>query len=138
MSRKIEDLEPETRKRCKLLMDWCYSQGYNVFLTSTKRTHEEQQALYDQGRYKPGKIVTNAKAGQSWHETGRAFDFAFHDGKGGATWVGPWEKIATYAATLGLQWGGNFKRLGDRDHFQYTAGLTLADAIKLEDQRNLA
>ena len=36
------------------------------------RTYAESDALYAQGRTKPGKIVTNAKAGQSYHNFGLA------------------------------------------------------------------
>mgnify|MGYP006352692305 CR=1 FL=1 len=139
MSRRIEDLEPQTRVKCHALLNWCYSQGINVFLTSTKRTHDEQHKLFCIGRFgDKKKIVTNADSYHSWHETGRAFDLAFHDGKGGATWVGPWEKIADHAKTLGLEWGGGWKRLADRDHFQYTGRLTLTAALLEEDRRTTA
>lgn len=36
------------------------------------RTFEEQEAIYAQGRTKPGKIVTNARGGQSYHNFGLA------------------------------------------------------------------
>jgi len=36
------------------------------------RTIEQQDALYAQGRTKPGKVVTNAKGGQSYHNWGLA------------------------------------------------------------------
>ena len=38
------------------------------------RSPEQQQALYNQGRTSPGKIVTNAKSGQSAHEYYAAVD----------------------------------------------------------------
>ena len=34
------------------------------------RTFAQQNALYAQGRITPGKIVTKAKGGQSWHNFG--------------------------------------------------------------------
>lgn len=40
--------------------------------THTLRTFSEQDALFAQGRTKPGKIVTNAKAGLSYHNYGLA------------------------------------------------------------------
>jgi peptidoglycan L-alanyl-D-glutamate endopeptidase CwlK len=40
----------------------------------TLRTIAEQNELYAQGRTKAGKIVTNAKGGQSYHNYGLAFD----------------------------------------------------------------
>ncbi len=49
------------------------------FITCTYRSNEEQDKLYAQGRTSPGKIVTNAKAGQSKHNSNpsKAFDIAF-------------------------------------------------------------
>jgi peptidoglycan L-alanyl-D-glutamate endopeptidase CwlK len=133
MSRLIEDLEPETQVKCAELLS-----KFPIFLTSTKRTHDEQHQLWCIGRFgDKRKKVTNAKAYQSWHETGRAFDIAFHDGKGGATWEGPWEEVAQYAKTLGLEWGGDWKKFPDKPHFQYTGGLTLLAAMLEEDRRNL-
>jgi len=40
------------------------------------RTFEEQDAIYAQGRTKPGKVVSYAKAGQSYHNYGLAIDFS--------------------------------------------------------------
>lgn len=60
-----------------------YAQKYpsdpQPFLTSTHRTAAEQDALYAIGRTVKGKIVTNAKAGQSPHNKypSAAFDIAF-------------------------------------------------------------
>ncbi len=45
----------------------CRKDGIDVLITCTFRTHTDQEALYAQGRTKPGKIVTNARAGQSSH-----------------------------------------------------------------------
>jgi peptidoglycan L-alanyl-D-glutamate endopeptidase CwlK len=41
-----------------------------------RRTMEEQTALYSLGRSAPGRIVTKAKAGESYHNYGLAFDWA--------------------------------------------------------------
>ena len=43
-------------------------------ITQALRTWDEQEELYAQGRTKKGKIVTNAKAGYSWHNYGLAID----------------------------------------------------------------
>ena len=40
----------------------------------TYRSFDEQNHLYAQGRTKPGKIVTYAKGGQSYHNFGLAFE----------------------------------------------------------------
>jgi len=40
-----------------------------------RRTMEEQTALFAIGRSAPGKIVTKARAGESYHNYGLAFDW---------------------------------------------------------------
>jgi peptidoglycan L-alanyl-D-glutamate endopeptidase CwlK len=56
-----------------------YPNDPQPFITCTYRSNEEQNRLYSQGRTTPGKIVTNAKAGQSKHNSlpSKAFDIAF-------------------------------------------------------------
>src|SRR5690606_12092414 len=39
------------------------------------RTHEQQAFLYAQGRDRPGRVVTNARAGESAHNYGCASDW---------------------------------------------------------------
>ena len=54
----------------------CYDE-HKIYIRITQglRTIQEQNDLYALGRTKPGKIVTNAKGGYSWHNFGLAFDF---------------------------------------------------------------
>lgn len=52
-----------------------YPNDPQPFLTCTFRSNEEQTELYAQGRTKPGKIVTQAKAGQSAHNYNPSFAF---------------------------------------------------------------
>jgi peptidoglycan L-alanyl-D-glutamate endopeptidase CwlK len=88
------------------------------------RTVEEQQALFAQGRTKPGKKVTNCDGvrKKSNHQAssdglGRAVDCAFvKDGK--VVWEGPWEKYGAAARAEGLIWGGDWKGLIDRPHIE--------------------
>jgi peptidoglycan LD-endopeptidase CwlK len=101
------------------------------------RTYEEQDALYAQGRTKPGNKVTNAPGGSSWHNFGLAVDLV-EDGdtdKAGMQWS--WSngadflKIGNYSKECGLEWGGFWKSLKDYPHVELTMGLTLADAREL-------
>lgn len=94
--------------------------GYQIVLASGTRTMEEQRALYDQGRTKSGKIVTNAQAGDSAHNFGLAFDFAFGNAFGRPTWPedGPWAAVAAIGKQLGLVWGGDWKTFKDRPHLE--------------------
>jgi len=48
--------------------------GATAEVLSGLRSYQQQAALYAQGRTKPGKIVTNARPGSSWHNYGLAID----------------------------------------------------------------
>lgn len=124
-SRKIEDLHPVVADIAAEFLQQCEDSGIHVILTATLRTFAEQDDLYAQGRTKPGKIITNAKGGDSMHNYGIAFDCApVVDGQ--AVWndMDLWEKIAAIGEALGLVWGGRWK-MRDLPHFQHTAGQTL-------------
>lgn len=94
------------------------------------RSPARQQGLYEQGRSKPGKRVTAAKAWESWHNYGLAVDVALF--KAGV-WSWDFEpvKIAPYFQGEGLRWGGP----GDAPHFDYHGGvlISVAEAI-VKDQ----
>lgn len=92
--------------------------GIDLKITFGFRTFKEQQDLYDQGRTKPGKIVTKAKPGQSFHNYGLAIDVVpIVNGK--ADWESKhWNKIGEIGQVCGFEWGGGWKFV-DRPHFQY-------------------
>ncbi len=129
MSRDIADLAPCMRPAATEFVAQCLAVGLPVLITQTHRTDEEQQRLYDQGRTTPGKIVTNAKPGDSPHNPvkgfpGLAFDIAFRVLEtGGVTWEEPrpggWEEAGRIAESLGLVWGGRWKKFPDRPHFEW-------------------
>ena len=91
----------------------CLDQGIIVEIGETLRTVKEQDALYEQGRTKPGPIVTNAKGSSysSQHQWGIAFDFFLKmdiNGNGAVTddafndSTGMFERAASVAEKLGL------------------------------------
>jgi hypothetical protein len=88
------------------------------------RTNAEQDALYAKGRTAPGKPVTQALGGQSYHNHGLAFDVVplNPDGKT-PNWNAPISPYAPIAQALGFEWGGNWKN-EDKPHFQWTYGYT--------------
>ena len=99
------------------------------------RTFAEQDALYAQGRTKPGKKVTNAKGGQSIHNYGLAVDIVLIlDGKT-ASWdeksdfdrdqQSDWIEVVTEFKRAGFSWGGDWRSFKDMPHFEKTKGLTL-------------
>ena len=127
-SRNIHDLHPAVRAMAQNMIDACLSVGITLLVTSTYRDHASQQALYNQGRTTPGAKVTNARPGQSWHNWRCAFDVVplVH---GKAIWADQelWDKIGEIGEACGLEWAGRWKSFKEMPHFQYTAGLTLAD-----------
>lgn len=97
------------------------------------RTIKEQNDLYAQGRTKPGKIVTNAKGGSSFHNYGIAFDFALlYDKDGNGSFETPvwdekdphWKEVVKAFEAKGWFWGGNFSKLHDAPHLEKKFGFT--------------
>lgn len=127
-SRNIADLHPKVQTLCKRFIEMCKSQGIDVIITSTYRDFASQDALFAQGRTKPGKKVTNARAGQSYHNFRCAFDFVpIVNGK--AMWndTGLFTKCGEIAELVGLEWAGRWTKFKEMAHCQYTGGLTLKD-----------
>jgi peptidoglycan LD-endopeptidase CwlK len=72
------------------------------------RSIAEQNELYAQGRKKPGKIVTNARGGYSYHNFGLAFDIAIQNDDGSLCWSVAdtrWKTAGVIGKSLGLEWG---------------------------------
>jgi peptidoglycan L-alanyl-D-glutamate endopeptidase CwlK len=101
--------------------------GAIVKIISGNRTYAEQDALYAQGRTKPGRIVTNARAGYSNHNWGTAWDVGvFKDGK--YLDESPlYKSLGKIGQSLGLEWGGAWARIVDEPHFEVKTGLTMAE-----------
>lgn len=108
-------------------------QGFKLRVYSGFRSFVEQGDLYEQGRSKPGKIVTNAKPGKSLHNYGLAFDLVeIKDGK--ALWENPnWGKIGEMGKLFGFSWGGDWKMtdLVDKPHFENRFGKTTGEYLAL-------
>lgn len=127
-SRKLEDLHPKVAKLCDQFIRKCKSQNIDILITSTYRDHASQNALYAQGRTAPGKKVTNAKAGQSFHNWKCAFDFVpIVNGKPNWNDTALFTKCGEIAESVGLEWAGRWKTFKELAHCQYTGGLTLKD-----------
>ena len=127
-SRKLEDLHPKVKKLCEDFIASCDKQGIDILITSTYRDGESQNELYSQGRTKPGRIVTNARAGQSYHNWRVAFDFVpLVFGKPVWNDVALFTKCGEIAELVGLEWAGRWKKFKELAHCQYTNGLSLQD-----------
>ncbi|MEK4060969.1 MULTISPECIES: M15 family metallopeptidase [Paenibacillus] len=133
--KRLIGLHPVVVAATLALIERSYARGVNIVITQGLRTIEEQDALYAQGRTKPGPIVTNAKGGTSYHNFGLAVDFALllPDEKqvswdlkrdGDADGMGDWTEVVQEAKALGFEWGGDFISIKDAPHFQMAFGLT--------------
>ena len=127
-SRNLDDLHPLVKAKAEAFVAACADAGIDVLITSTYRDAESQNALYAQGRTLPGKRVTNAKAGQSWHNWRCAFDFVpLVAGKAQWNDSALFKRCGELAESVGLEWAGRWTRFKEMAHCQYTGGLTLAD-----------
>lgn len=119
--RDITLCHPRLQKLAAELVEECSRQGLKIAIGETLRTVEEQEALYAQGRTKPGSIVTNVRGSSysSYHQWGTAFDFYRNDGKGAYNESGNFfGRVGLIGVALGLEWGGNWKSIVDKPHFQ--------------------
>ena len=106
----------------------------------TLRTFAEQDAIYAQGRTKPGKIVTKAKAGLSYHNYGLAIDIVLIINGKTASWdikgdfdgdgKADWQEIVTIFKQFGWESGIDWKFV-DAPHFQKTFGYSVKQLLAL-------
>lgn len=146
---RIETAHPKLRKELKadyLAANNLLGKGVRLRFASVFRSAKEQNALYAIGRTKPGRKVTNAKGGESFHNYGLAFDIVLlydNDGNGTfetASWdtlrdgdkdgVADWMEIVKYFKSKGWTWGGDFKSFKDKPHFQKTFGYSIGQLMK--------
>jgi hypothetical protein len=94
------------------------------------RSHEEQSTIYAQGRDRPGKIVTHARAGESPHNYGCASDWTIFRG-GMPVWPMAddriWNEYRDACEKWGLKWGGDFARFRDCFHNELSIRMSWKD-----------
>lgn len=126
-SRRLEDLLPAVQRRAEKFIAAARADDIDLLVTSTFRDCASQDALYALGRTKPGRKVTNARCGQSWHQWRVAFDVVpIQDGK--CIWSDSalWRRVGALGKTFGLEWAGDWKTFKEYPHFQYRGGLSMA------------
>ena len=128
-SRDLNELLPLVKSKVEEFIELCKQENIDLLVTSTYRDIESQNELYSQGRTKEGKIVTNARGGESFHNYRCALDIVpIVNGK--PDWDGShpvWAQIGEIGTKCGLEWAGNWKSFKELAHFQFTNGLTLSD-----------
>lgn len=142
MTRDLNELLPLVKQKAEELIAKCKANNITISITGTYRNAIEQDNLFLQpydGKDNDGdgKIdeadekVTNAKAGQSFHNWRVAFDVV-PIVNNVATYNNNvlWGRIAYLGYGLGLEWGGDWVSFPDKPHFQLTLGYTLDDFQK--------
>ena len=132
---RIAKLHPKVRINLPSILADIHSKGISITITQATRTWAEQDALYAQGRTKPGPIVTQAKGGTSFHNYGLAIDFALLHKDGSVSWsitedtdkdkLKDWDEVVQSFLKYGWEHGdrGYF----DNCHFQKVFNLTPQD-----------
>lgn len=147
---RVANLHPKVREdvtKCIEQAEAQFPSNMAIRVVQGLRTIEEQDALFAQGRTRPGNIVTRAKGGSSYHNYGLAIDFAIlKDVDGNGTYetlswstvedfdkdgVKDWMEVVKVFKTNGWAWGGDFSSIKDNPHFEKTFGLTWRNLLKL-------
>lgn len=117
-----EKARPAFEKFARLAAATAATMGCDYKAICGMRTWSEQEALYAKGRTARGPRVTDARAGQSWHNYGVAADFGVFRGRAylDADDPGLAERVhnacAAHAEACGLKWGGDWG--WDAPHYQ--------------------
>lgn len=95
--------------------------GVHPFITEAYRSFKRSDELYAQGRTKSGSIVSNSKAGQSYHNYGMGIDYCLQiNGKTSWKVDANWRKVAEVFKKYGFDWGGDYKgSFKDYPHVEY-------------------
>lgn len=145
---RVQQLHPALRDEVAATIDAIeagFPPNVKIRIVQGLRTFDEQQALFAQGRTKPGSIVTNAKAGQSYHNYGLAIDFAImydKDSNGSfeaLSWdtnydfdkdgISDWQEVVKAFKAKGWAWGGDWHSLKDNPHLEKTFGHSISDLL---------
>lgn len=116
--RNIATLLPQIQPLARALIESAAAIGIAIKVISGTRSYDEQNALYEQGRSKPGRIVTNARGGYSNHNFGIAFDIGVFESGRYLDESPAYKAVGAIGMKLGLEWGGNWKTIQDEPHFQ--------------------
>ena len=133
---RIQRLHPDIRDDAEKFILDAQKEGIELRVTDTYRTIEEQNELYKRGRDEDGNIiegeerVTDVKGGYSYHNYGLALDVVeIQDDV--PVWNNPqWETIGRIGEERGFEWGGRWKDITDKPHFQKTFGFSAEELLE--------
>lgn len=134
----IATLVPKAQRAARIFMSKAKGFKYEVKILSGTRTYAQQTVIFNQGRTTPGNIVTNARAGQSNHNFGIAWDVGIFDKGVYFTGRNAKEEQAYIALrdftkpfTPSIAWGGDWKSSKDRPHYEMRTNKTTAQVRAL-------
>ncbi|WNN77792.1 M15 family metallopeptidase [Lysinibacillus capsici] len=131
--RDLSELTAAAQTACRLLFQECYKAGIDfVFITETYRSQARQNYLYEQGRSRPGQVVTWTR--NSNHTSRRAWDIAVAPPRNLYD-ISTLGKVGAIAKKLGIIWGGYWP-VGQYDapHFEIPTNWSIPKGYKLEGQ----
>lgn len=108
-------LHPEFSRRLEQLIERAASEGMDLYVQEGYRSPEAQAKI--------SPSHTNAKPGYSFHNYGLAADIVFRNKTGGPSWAEnhDWKRLGELGKSVGLEWGGDWRHLKDRPHFQFSS-----------------
>ena len=128
----IASLVPKAQRAARQFLVACKAFPYTVRILSGGRTYAEQDKLFAQ---RP--VVTKARAGQSWHNYGIAWDVGifgpeYFTGKN-AKENKAYSDLAKFILPKmkELEWGGSWKSIVDMPHYQVASGKNIKQAQAL-------
>ena len=131
--RDLSELTAAAQTACLLLFQECYKAGIDfVFITETYRSQARQNYLYEQGRTRPGQVVTWTR--NSNHTSRRAWDIAVAPPRNLYD-ISTLSKVGAIAKKLGIEWGGYWEAgKYDAPHFEIPTNWSMPKGYKLEGQ----
>lgn len=119
---RLGEVHPKLSELMHRMAEMLKLEGIDIHITQALRTWVDQDLLYEQGRTRTGKVVTNAKGGESYHNFGLAVDVCPFTATGTPLWdekLDCWRRIPEAGESLGLFPGAKFSK-PDLPHFQLT------------------
>jgi peptidoglycan LD-endopeptidase CwlK len=135
---RLQEVHPRLARIVRQMADILELDKPPVTLRVTQglRSWSEQAQLYAQGRSAPGKVVTNAEPGHSWHNFGLAVDVVPFDLEGQPDWNTShpiWQRLVRLGTSLGLVAGAQFRTFPDQPHFQLTGKLPMSPDLEVRE-----
>lgn len=122
--RNVRSLRIDAQESCRRSLLAIRNSGHDARVISGTRTYPEQDQLYRKGRFgNPGPVVTRAKAGQSWHNFGLAWDIGLFESGAYLTAEAPYRSVAAFGKVTGIEWGGDWRTFPDVPHYQHAPGI---------------